>query len=146
MADQIDKVDKLIQAIGDSEIEIRIPTISDDDTYHKTNEDDDETIRIYPVEDKRWLILFCYFLLMAQNAQNDVTFATVSSIVSDIYQVKATIVNTTATVFFLAFILINFPSFIMIERWGMSNSVSTSQQQSILNLLTFCKQLSLYSS
>ena len=53
------------------------------------------------------------------------TFSTVSGLIAEIYDIKIALVNSCVTIFLIAAIIMQIPSVYFIEKFGLSNSVST---------------------
>ena len=72
----------------------------------------------------RWVILGTYTLALTASSFTMMTFAPISTIVSDVYGVGTTLVNSCVVVFLISFILFNFVSVWALEKFGLSPTVS----------------------
>ena len=54
------------------------------------------------------------------------TFVTTSTVISEIYDVNAAVVNTCASLFFISFVILNFAAVYVIERMGCTFCCKTS--------------------
>ena len=68
----------------------------------------------------RWLILFSFVMLMMATCLIGMTFTTVSSIVSVLYDVSPTVVSLSVTVFLISIVLFNFLAVWVLEKFGLS--------------------------
>lgn len=72
----------------------------------------------------RWVILATYTLALTGSSYTMMSFAPVSTIVSDVYGVSTTLVNSCVVVFLISFILFNFVAVVALENFGLSKTVS----------------------
>ena len=72
----------------------------------------------------RWVVLGTHGLTILSSSFVGMTFSTVSGLISDIYNVPIAYINSCVSVFLVTQILMNFPSVSIIEKYGLSLSVS----------------------
>lgn len=84
----------------------------------------EQVIDEYIVSWYRWVILVTYTLTLTASSYTMMTFAPISTIVANVYEIDTTIVNSCVVVFLISFILFNFVSVWALENYGLSPTVS----------------------
>jgi len=84
----------------------------------------DTDVGAYALSDKRWLILLQFALVLVSSAYMMMTFSAISLTTSYAFGVSDIIVNSCVLVFLIAFVVFNFISITVIEKFGLSKTVS----------------------
>jgi len=73
---------------------------------------DDNKLEVDPW---RWINLFSLFIAMLAHNSLGSSFTSISQVIAGAYGVSTLLVNTTGIVFYVAFVLFNFPSIMALE-------------------------------
>ena len=103
---------------------LSIPQYDNFDVTVQPSEKRDTEVTNYSLSKLRWLILLEFALVLISSAYMMMTFSAISLTTAQAYSVSDILVNCCVLVFLIAFVVFNFISIQIIEKLGLSLTVS----------------------